>query len=644
MRWAAFRAAGSPQADLTLTKTHSGNFTQGQTGATYTLTVRNSGAWPTAGTVTVVDTLPAGLTATALGGTGWSCTLATLTCTRSSVLAPGSSYAAITLTVNVAATAAASLTNAATVSGGGQTNTSNDAASDVTAIIQLADLTLTKSHAGTFTQGQLGATYGLNVRNSGGGPTSGTVTVSDTLPSGLTATAIGGTGWTCSQPAGACTRSDVLAAGASYPLITLTVSVASNAPASVTNTATVAGGGELVTTNNGASDVTAIAVAAPDIAVATTHGAFTQGQTGATYGLTVSNVGAGPTSGTVTVGDSVPAGLLATGISGSNWSCAQPAGPCARSDSVAPGSAYPSITLTVNVASNASPTVTNTATVTIAGDVNTGNNTASDVATITQLADLAVNVSHSGAFTQGQISAVYGITVGNAGSGQSTGSVTVTDSVPPGLTATSIGGSGWTCVLATLTCTRSDALVSGASYPSITLTVDVSSTAAPSVTNIATVAGGGQINFLNDTALDQTTIVVVPDLVVTSTHTGSFAQGQSGARYTLTLTNTGAGSTSGAVTVADVLPAGLTATGLSGAGWTCLLYTLAFTPADLLGPGAAFPSIDLILDVAAAAAPPVAHVATVSGGGEFNTANDAANDVTAITPPPDLVVGASHAG
>jgi len=52
-------------ADLTLTKTHVGSFTQGQTGA-YTLTVRNSGAGATSGTVTLRDYLPAGLTADGL--------------------------------------------------------------------------------------------------------------------------------------------------------------------------------------------------------------------------------------------------------------------------------------------------------------------------------------------------------------------------------------------------------------------------------------------------------------------------------------------------------------------------------------------------------------------------------------------------
>src|SRR6202022_115172 len=70
----------------------------------------------------------------AIGGTNWSCTLATLTCTRSDVLAKGASYPVITVTVSVATNAPGSVTNTATVSGGGETNTSNNTASDNTTI------------------------------------------------------------------------------------------------------------------------------------------------------------------------------------------------------------------------------------------------------------------------------------------------------------------------------------------------------------------------------------------------------------------------------------------------------------------------------------------------------------------------------
>ena len=120
------------------------------------------------------------------------------------------------------------------------------------------DLVVAKSHAGNFVQGQKGATYTLTVSNVGGSATSGTVTVTEALPAGLAATGIAGTGWICTQPAGPCNRSDALAATASYPALTLTVNVATTAPPSVVNVASVAGGGETNTANDSASDPTTI--------------------------------------------------------------------------------------------------------------------------------------------------------------------------------------------------------------------------------------------------------------------------------------------------------------------------------------------------------------------------------------------------
>ena len=126
----------------------------------------------------------------------------------------------------------------------------------------IPDLTVTKTHSGSFTQGGSGI-YTITVSNVGGGPTSGTVTVTDTVPAGLTATSLTGTGWTCAiSPTVNCTRSDALGASTSYPVITLTVSVAANAPASVTNTVTVSGGGETNTSNDTASDPTTIVTTA----------------------------------------------------------------------------------------------------------------------------------------------------------------------------------------------------------------------------------------------------------------------------------------------------------------------------------------------------------------------------------------------
>ena len=362
--------------DMTITKSHNGNFQQTQVGAIYTITATNSGGSATTAPVSVVDTLPAsGLTATALAGTGWACTLATLTCTDSTVLAAGLGYSPITLTVTVAGNAPASVTNTAVVSGGGETNTANDTATDLTTITPaLPDMTITKSHNGNFSQNQVGAMYTITATNSGLAPTTAAVNVVDTLPASLTATAMTGTGWVCTVATLTCTRSDVLAAGASYPAITLTVTVASNAPASVTNTAVVSGGGETNFANDTAMDATTITPTFPDMTITKSHvGNFTQGQAvGATYTITVSNVGVNSTNAAVSMVDTLPASLTATVLTGTGWTCTLGTLTCTRSDVLAAGASYPAITLTVTVAANAGASVTNTAVVSGGGETNFG--------------------------------------------------------------------------------------------------------------------------------------------------------------------------------------------------------------------------------------------------------------------------------
>jgi uncharacterized repeat protein (TIGR01451 family) len=245
-------------ADLTIAKSHFGNFSGGQTNATYSLTVSNVGGGSNGGLVTVTDTLPTGLSAVSMSGFGWTCDVPTVTCTRSDALAGGTSYPSITLTVSVALSAPASVINTATVSGGGDTNLANNTATDPTTIVQVADLTITKTHTSSFLPGQVGRTYTITVGNGGGIATSGTVMVTDNLPSGLTATAISGPGWNCDLPSRTCTRNDPLGSSATYPPITLTVNVNSNPPSSMTNFAFVSGGGEAFSGNDTASDLTRV--------------------------------------------------------------------------------------------------------------------------------------------------------------------------------------------------------------------------------------------------------------------------------------------------------------------------------------------------------------------------------------------------
>jgi len=113
------------------------------------------------------------------------------------------------------------------------------------------------------------------------------------------------------------------------------------------------------------------------------------------------------------------------------------------------------------------------------------------------------------------------------------GDVTVADQLPAGLElaptgepSTRVSGAGWSCAAPTtaaFTCTRSDGLEPQSSYPPITAFVHVRANTADSVTNRATVAGGGA---RAETATAQTAIATVPfglDTFTTSVTSAGFA-------------------------------------------------------------------------------------------------------------------------
>jgi uncharacterized repeat protein (TIGR01451 family) len=153
------------QMALRIACTHTGSFTQGQNG-NYTVTVSNTSAVPSSGTVIVNDTVSSGLTLVSIAGTGWTCTGAT--CIRSDALNAGASYPALTVTVRVAAGAASPQQNTVSVSGGGDMLTRT--ALDSTAII--GGITYTISGTAMLSgAGMAGVSMALS-----GGQTASTVT------------------------------------------------------------------------------------------------------------------------------------------------------------------------------------------------------------------------------------------------------------------------------------------------------------------------------------------------------------------------------------------------------------------------------------------------------------------------------------
>jgi uncharacterized repeat protein (TIGR01451 family) len=108
-------------------------------------------------------------------------------------------------------------------------------------------LSLSKSHTGSLIGG-LPTTFTLAVSNAGNAPTDGsTVTVSDPFPAGsFSALAnTGGNGWSCGVDGLnlTCSRSDALSGGSSYRPILVDATVRNPAPPTISNTATVSGGG-----------------------------------------------------------------------------------------------------------------------------------------------------------------------------------------------------------------------------------------------------------------------------------------------------------------------------------------------------------------------------------------------------------------
>jgi regulation of enolase protein 1 (concanavalin A-like superfamily) len=159
-----------------------------------------------------------------------------------------------------------------------------------------ADLTITQSHAGGFLPGETQASNTISVMNAGTGPTTGMVSVSDSVPSTLTPASIAGQGWTCVQPSGPCTRMDVLYPRVFFPDLTRTVAVAPDAPSTVVNTVTVSQDGKTTSSRSDPTTITAASAGAPvsdDVTAATLNTAiwtFANPQNDGTFALNGSSL------------------------------------------------------------------------------------------------------------------------------------------------------------------------------------------------------------------------------------------------------------------------------------------------------------------------------------------------------------------
>jgi hypothetical protein len=125
------------------------------------------------------------------------------------------------------------------------------------------DLAITLAQAASFSQGDVGDAYSINVTNVGSAASSGSVTVTAVPPPGFVITSIGGAGWVADLNTLSCTRSESLGAGAGYPPINVLVNVATNAAAALTNSVVVSGGNDANLANNTDSRLTSVTALTP---------------------------------------------------------------------------------------------------------------------------------------------------------------------------------------------------------------------------------------------------------------------------------------------------------------------------------------------------------------------------------------------
>lgn len=403
---------------------------------TYTLTVRNWGKSTSKGLITVKDLLPNGMSPVQPNfvSNGWNCTTSgqLLTCTSNQTIAPNTS-SKIEFDVNLAAGLIGTLKNKASVGGGGDpdplpnpetcvpgtVNPGNQCAEDTITIKekQKPQLVIEKAAStgpwknggikvipistdSTEIQGTATDTpyYTLTVKNVGQVSTSGTITVRDLLPAGVSPvnTQFREGIWSCATTVTStsgrklltCTTTSVLSANGSSA-IKLPVKLDSTLSGAITNKATVSGGGDTdpapdpatcVATQNdqcaeAVIEVKQVQLEKPQLAITKiSNGPWslaTDANQTPEYTLTVRNTSLSATKGIITVKDLLPRGVtpVNTSFTSGDWACntSIQTVTCTNSNGIAAGSSS-NITIPVKLSSALPEKIVNKAIVFGGGD------------------------------------------------------------------------------------------------------------------------------------------------------------------------------------------------------------------------------------------------------------------------------------
>ena len=451
----------------------------------------------------------------------------------------------------------------------------------------IPDVTITKSHSGSFVRGT-SVTYTILVSNvSQFGATAGLVIMNDTFPVGVVPASASGTGWACSvaQQTVSCVRSDALVAGGTYPAIAVNATVSQAAPPTLVNTAIVSGGGEINLVNDSFTDV-AVVSSGSDLAITNT-GAPNPVAAGAniTYTQVVTNNG--PSDATsVSFVEAVPANTTLVSVTPpAGWNCSITGNTgtftCSTSDLAAAAVSSFAVVVKVNTGTANGTVITDAASVSSAiADPNASNNTAT-VAIVVGGAqpDLSVtNAASPNPVAQGG-TITYAQVVTNTGSAAAT-TATFSESIPGNTTFLALASpAGWSCTTpavgatGVVSCTNPSVAAGSAGSFQLQVKVGAAVAAGTVITDTVLVGAANDANVGNNTATatDVVALATQADVALsTSTSPSGTVLAGNNLTYTQTITNNGP-ATATALTFTQAVPANTTYQSiLAPAGWTCV--------------------------------------------------------------------------
>ncbi|MBN8867751.1 MAG: PKD domain-containing protein [Solirubrobacterales bacterium] len=641
-------------SDLEIQKSMVGAFEVGTT-PKYRLSVTNNSPDVAPFGTTVTDHVPDEFPIQGVDAPGWSCSVVgqDVSCFRQQI-AGNSTADPIDITVGVTGDALPYKDNTATVSTPGDPVASNNSAT-VRSNVFAVDLTVKKSHDFEFRPGNDPKNvHVIQVRNRGTAPTANPTTVTDTLPAGLTPVSANGNGWNCNIAGQTvtCNTTDVIGAGDDAEPIEIHSSAdivgaggeVGDTSAQVTNNVSVANSGDVINSNDTASDPTWI-IDTPDLRIGKSHVGNFRAGTQADYTISVDNRGPQATTQTTTVVDVLPENLSYVDATGTGWTCSadEQTVTCEHTDPIAADSSADDITLTVDPIVPGE--VTNVATVDNADDPNETNDTAQDPTSV-RLIDLELSGEANEIFRVNR-DAYLRLSLKNLGTSPTASASVITATLPAGVTYADWLGEGWNCNASAgsnVSCSYADPIEPDSPPNDLLLGVSLGSAALPSTSIDLHVATDDDYVPENDN-VSVDVDVFAQDNAISLTHNGAFRAGVTRS-YNAQVKNVGsADAPAGSTSVVFTLGNGTTYQGFSGSGWSCTddaqEVSCDYAPAVEAGANAATLSIQA--GIQPAARPSVTASATVTTTDDRNQDNDTDEHVVSVTSP-DLGVSSSHTG